>query len=153
MSKANHMQKRQTKTTLSVNGNISDDMPRIKWSQLGVMDSLDLAEIENESGEITILNRLLNMGRITNEQIERLMELQSISHQREVIEKRFEAMAKYVEYVPANWFVDGAGDGDMDFSKPETYRLMRSDKCRTVYQMLIFGQQTTDQATGNSKGG
>ena len=122
-----HMQKQgrqpqqpQQQKTLVVDGNKSDDMPRIKWSQLGIMDSLDLAELENEQGEITLLSRLLDMGRINDEQIERLMELQTISHQREVVWKRLEAMAKYVEYVPQDWFIDGAGE-DLDFSDPDTF--------------------------------
>lgn len=123
------------------------ETPTIAWNRLSVMDAMELAELNNVQGELRILAALLDQGKLTQGQIDRLLEMNSMDYQRSMIQEQMEAMAKYVTYVPRSWFVDAAPE-TLDFGDAETYKHLRRNRYGELYRMLT-GTAPTEDLTGN----
>lgn len=126
----------------------ADSEPRIKWHELDIMTSIELAEMEDAAGEVQVLAQALANGIATQEMVERLLELRSPERAKAQIMQRLENLAKYVEFVPRDWFTDAAPD-ELDFSEPTTYKMLRTARFGELSQMLAFGQKQADTAGKN----
>ena len=122
--------------------------PTIAWDRLGIMESLELAEMEEANGEIQILSQLVMRGQATIEQTTRLLELRDPIRQREHISRQMTVMAKFVTDVPREWLVAGAPT-DIDWSDGESYKYLRTTYFRILYQSLMFGSMSGADITKN----
>jgi hypothetical protein len=126
------------------------EQPRIAWHKLGITTTLELADDIDDSGEIQILAKALENGIATTEMVQDLIRLRKEQKQvqEEKIQRQRELYAKYVEWLPENWFVEGA-PAQPDFSDPETYKLLRAKRFGELYRILAFGSEQAEVAGGN----
>jgi hypothetical protein len=139
------MQKRQVPKVIPKD---ESEQPKIAWHKLDIMTTLEIAEEQDEMGEAQILAQALAHKIATPDMVQRLLEIRNPEHQREKIKKQMELYARYVEWLPEDWFVEGAPE-TIDFSDPETYKMMRSKRFAELYRLLAFGSQQADNAGGN----
>ncbi len=117
---------------------MSDEKAVIAWDKLGILQALELAQLEDESGEIQLLLKMLDAGVAKAEHYARLLELRSPERQRAKINEQMGIMAKYVVSVPRAWLLTGAPEA-IDWSKAESYQWIKTAKFRELYQALMFG--------------
>jgi len=142
----NNMQKRPAPSVIPKKDDA--EQPKIAWHKLDIMTSLKIAEDNDDVGEIQVLVQALANGVATTEMVERLLELRAPQYQRTKLKDRMEIYAKYVEWLPQDWFVEGAPTS-LDFGNPETYKLLRAKYFGELYRLITFGAQQAEASGGN----
>jgi hypothetical protein len=141
-----NMQKRQTANPVVLKKD--EEQPRIAWHKLDIMTTLEIAEDQDDVGEIQVLAQALANNIATTEMVQRLLELRNPERQREKIKKQLALYAQYVEWLPQDWFVESAPT-NLDFGNPETYKLLRSKRFGELYRLIAFGSQQAENAGKN----
>lgn len=121
------------------------DKPVIDFGEVSFQDSVEMSLIEARLQRLTILQERVQAGDAPVEVFQEIVDASAPENMEMVFRQMRGLFALVVRYMPRDWFVKNLPEQmpyeDIDFSNPETYKYLRSDRTAQLRRAIQVAQQ------------